>query len=280
VNKAGINATLPSETAVLGAANPKHGRWDDHIAEHDQIDIDPALVSRFALIWKLTDKPDEERDRSIGDKMLRTADVAKRIQLPDQTVSDADRGDIEPELAPEFLRKYIAYARSNFTPVFRDDAVRERMNDAYVSLRGANGYDEDAAVPVTPRKLDDALRLAEASARARLSPVIEEQDVERAQRLIGNSLRQFGVNDDGDLDVDTVETGTSKTQKQRREGLKDLIAEHQPNSGPLGVDDLVDIAQEELGLAERTIRDEVEAMVKAGEAYQPGAEGTVRVFRS
>ena len=280
VNKAGINATLPSETAVLGAANPKHGRWDNYTADHEQIDIDPALVSRFALIWKLTDSPDEDRDRIIGDKMLRTADVAKRIQLPDATVSDADRAEIEPELDPEFLRTYIAYARANFTPVFRDDAVRERMTDAYVALRGANGYDDEAAVPVTPRKLDDALRLAEASARARLSPVIEEQDVERAQRLVGSSLRQFGMNDDGDLDVDTVETGTSKPQKERRNGLKELIAEHQPKSGPLMIDELVDIAADEMGLDERVTRDEVEEIILAGEAYEPGAEGTVRVFSS
>lgn len=277
VNKAGINATLPSETAVLGAANPAEGRWEPMQPAHDQIDIDPALLSRFGLLFKLVDEPDESRDRKIGETMLRTADAAKRIQLPGG--KSVDTSDIDPALDPEFLRKYIAYARTNYVPVFRDQSVRREMVDAYVTLRGSNGYDGDAAVPVTSRKLEDVRRLAEASARARLSDVIEEQDVERAQKLVGESLQEFGVNDDGSLDADTIETGTSKTQKQRFRHIEDLIVELQPDDGGgLNIGTLAAEAEERYGYQRRVIRDDVEKMKRKGEAYAPDGDESVRVF--
>ncbi|MFC6825709.1 minichromosome maintenance protein MCM [Halopelagius fulvigenes] len=278
VNKAGINTTLPSETALLGAANPKDGRWDPYKETHEQIDIDGALLSRFGLIWKLTDEPDEERDTRISDTMLASKDIGKRLSINTNSVGDDERAAVEPALDTEFLRKYIAYARANYTPVFRDDDVREHAREKFVTLRSSNGYDPDAAVPVTFRKLQDVHRIAEASARARLSPVIEEQDVKRAQRLVGASMRQFATNDDNEFDADITETGTSKTQKERKESLRQLIIELQGDEGPLMVGELCSEAEEQLGLKPRVTKDEVEVLCQKGEAYRPGGEGTVRVF--
>ncbi|MFB6228383.1 MAG: LAGLIDADG family homing endonuclease, partial [Halobacteriales archaeon] len=49
ISKAGINATLKSRCALLGAANPKYGRFDEYEPIAEQIELDPALISRFDL---------------------------------------------------------------------------------------------------------------------------------------------------------------------------------------------------------------------------------------
>ncbi len=60
VAKAGITATLQCRCSMLGAANPKYGRFDDNESLSDQINMPPALLSRFDLIFALTDKPKAE----------------------------------------------------------------------------------------------------------------------------------------------------------------------------------------------------------------------------
>src|SRR6056297_689290 len=64
VSKAGINATLKSRCSLLGAANPKYGRFDQYEPIGEQIDLEPALISRFDLIFTVTDEPDPEEDSS------------------------------------------------------------------------------------------------------------------------------------------------------------------------------------------------------------------------
>ena len=53
VAKAGINATLKSRCALLAAANPKLGRFDEYLPIHEQINMPPALLSRFDLIFSI-----------------------------------------------------------------------------------------------------------------------------------------------------------------------------------------------------------------------------------
>ena len=55
IAKAGITATLRSQCALLGAANPKKGRFDAHLPIAEQINMPPSLLSRFDLIFVLQD---------------------------------------------------------------------------------------------------------------------------------------------------------------------------------------------------------------------------------
>ena len=72
VAKAGILATLKCRCSLLGAANPKLGRFDpfENIAE--QINMPPSLMSRFDLIFILQDRPDEKRDTNIAGHILKS----------------------------------------------------------------------------------------------------------------------------------------------------------------------------------------------------------------
>lgn len=65
VAKAGITTVLNSRSAVLAAANPVYGRYDDFKSASEQIDLMTTILSRFDLIFLVRDVREEERDRMI-----------------------------------------------------------------------------------------------------------------------------------------------------------------------------------------------------------------------
>ena len=79
VAKAGITATLKSRCALLGAANPKYGRFDQYGDIGDQINMPPSLLSRFDLIFVMTDTPEQKLDLAIAEHILKTHGVGELI---------------------------------------------------------------------------------------------------------------------------------------------------------------------------------------------------------
>ncbi|WP_237560421.1 LAGLIDADG family homing endonuclease [Halolamina rubra] len=208
VSKAGINATLKSRCSLLGAANPKYGRFDQYEPIGEQIDLEPALISRFDLIFTVTDQPDPEHDSRLAEHILKTNYAGElhtqREQVPNSEYTAEEVENVTEEVAPdidtELLRKYIAYAKRNVYPTMSDEA-KEAIEEFYVDLR-SKGADEDAPVPVTARKLEALVRLAEASARVRLSDTVEEQDAEKVIGVVRNSLEDIGVDPEtGEFDA-------------------------------------------------------------------------------
>ena len=276
VSKAGINATLKSRCSLLGAANPKYGRFDQYEPIAEQIDLEPALVSRFDLIFTVTDKPDGEKDRRLADHILMTNYAGElstqRAQLatPNATEQDVEEAsaNVQPAIDPDLFRKYIAYAKRNCFPTMADEA-REKIRDFYVDLR-ERGTEEDAPVPITARKLEALVRLAEASARVRLSDTVEVEDAERVIDIVRASLQDIGVDPEtGQFDADVIETGTSKTQRDRIKNIRTLIAEIEDDyQEGAPVEEVLSRAAE-LGIDESKAEHEIEKLRQRGEVYEP-----------
>ena len=67
ISKAGINASLRTRCAVLAAANPKAGRFQPFLRFLYRTNQSaPPLISRFDVIWLLTDEPSEDKDAKIA----------------------------------------------------------------------------------------------------------------------------------------------------------------------------------------------------------------------
>ncbi|QFU81928.1 LAGLIDADG family homing endonuclease [Natronorubrum aibiense] len=279
VSKAGINATLKSRCSLLGAANPKYGRFDHYEPISEQIDLEPALVSRFDLIFTVTDDPDEEKDRNLAEHILTTNYAGElttqREQMTSIDVSNEEieemTGQVDPEIDAELLRKYIAYAKQNCHPRMTE-AAREAIRDFYVDLR-LKGTDEDAPIPVTARKLEALVRLSEASARVRLSDTVEQHDAERVIEIVRSCLQDIGVDPEtGEFDADIVEAGTSKSQRDRIKNIKQLISDIEEEYDDGAPVDIVLDRAEEIGMDHSKAEHEIEKLKQKGEVYEPSTD--------
>ena len=276
ISKAGINATLKSRCSLLGAANPKYGRFDQYEPIGEQIDLEPALISRFDLIFTVTDEPDEEADAELAEHILRT-NYAGELNTHREQNSTSDYSaeevanvtdTVAPEIDPELLRKYVAYAKRDCFPTMTEEA-KAAIRDFYVELR-TKGSGEDAPVPVTARKLEALVRLAEASARVRLSDTVEEEDAERVIGIVRSSLEDIGIDPEtGELDADVVETGTSKSQRDRIKNIRGIIADIEEEYDEGAPVDVVIERAEEVGMEASKAEHEIEKLKQQGEVYEP-----------
>ena len=276
VSKAGINATLKARCSLLGAANPKYGRFDQYEPIGEQIDLEPALISRFDLIFTVTDTPDAEHDSRLAKHIIKTNYAGEintqRTELASSEFTSEQVAEVTQEVAPEIdaelLRKYIAHAKRSCFPTMTEEA-KQLIEEFYVDLR-SKGADEDAPVPVTARKLEAMVRLAEASARLRLSDTVEREDADRATNIVESCLKDIGIDPEtGQFDADVVETGTSKSQRDRIKNIKGLIAEIEDEyQEGAPIEEVIDRAGE-IGMDPGKAEGEIEKLRTKGEVYEP-----------
>lgn len=280
ISKAGITTSLRSRCSLLAAANPKYGRFSlmDPIA--DQIDLPPSLVSRFDLIFLIADVPSETTDARISDHILRTQRAGQaRVRKAYRVADDEDAAtlketmDVDPLISPESLRKYISYARRFVFPALTEEA-NQILRDFYREMRMKASSDPDSPVPVTARQLEALVRLAEASARVRLSNKITAEDAERVTALTLSSLRQICTDDDGNIDVDLLMSGEGKGSRDLKTVIRSLLRQ---NEGSMRIDDLIESLVAQKFRRDRAER-AVEELSQLGELIQPRPNVTVRLI--
>ncbi|NJD51237.1 MAG: minichromosome maintenance protein MCM [Candidatus Methanoperedens sp.] len=278
IAKAGIMATLKSRCALLGAANPKFGRFDRYEPIAKQINMPPALLSRFDLIFILTDEPSVNRDTAIAEHILKAHYAGelstRRKNIINSGISPDDITKameiIRPVLEAEKLRKYIAYTKRNIFPIIQDDA-RKHLIDFYLGLR-KQGEAPDSPVPVTARQLEALIRLAEASARVRLSNVITTDDTSRIIRIVMASLKQVMTDPEtGRLDADIVNVGMGKSQRDRIKVLREIIRDLQKEMGAAPMEEIIS-RTEESGIKKETVEDMIQKLKSAGEIIESSNE--------
>lgn len=272
VAKAGITAVLQARCAVLAAANPKFGRFDETKFVPEQLDLAPTLLSRFDVIFSLIDRPESERDRSMANHILRGHLVGewrrRREEGKEVPEEDTEIMDVyAPHFDPIFLRKYVAYAK-RLSPVMTPESM-ETIKGKYLEIRKA-GEPAGASVPITPRQLEAIIRLAEASARARLSPKVESQDADRAVRITEYWMRRV-AGEEGRFDIDIVQVGISQSQREQIIVLRDAIGQLSERN-PAGVADYEDIVRVagERGLSAAKVDQWLKRWSQEGEIYSPG----------
>jgi replicative DNA helicase Mcm len=265
VNKAGINATLNSRTAMLAAGNPEYGRFDRYESLAQQIDLGPTLMSRFDLMFMVNDSPDRETDQDVIDHMMDSRRAAAKKALGEK-LTEAERQSSEPAISVDTLRAYIAYAKEEVTPYIHEnnDDAREHLKEEFLKLRLANAHNEDNPVPVTYRQEEAIERLAEASARVRLSDEVTKADVDRALSLVQKSMQQVGIDPEtGEFDADIIETGQSKSQRDRIQNIIGLIEEL---DGPTR-EELIDEA-EDIGIEAEKVENEISRLKDNGQVVE------------
>jgi replicative DNA helicase Mcm len=256
ISKANVHATLRAETSVLAAANPKFGRFDPYQSIQSQINIDPALLNRFDLIFILKDMPERIKDAAIASHVLLERQHVQETKIP---------------IEPSFFRKYVAYAKRKIIPELTDKAIDEIKN-FYVELRNMPTVSNDLIkpIPVTARQLEALVRLAEANAKARLSKKVTKEDAKKAIDLLKFCLQQVGFDyETKTFDIDKISTsGITASQKSKIIFVREAISRLESRFGKL-------IPMEELdkeleGKMEREIVEEViDKLAMAGDVFKP-----------
>jgi replicative DNA helicase Mcm len=274
VAKAGINATLKSRCAILAAANPKLGRFDEFLPIHEQINMPPALLSRFDLIFSILDKPHRQKDTDLATHILNThkaGEISENINKTKKSKYTKKQQEmfiknVMPFFEPEFLRKYVAYAKRTIYPVMTDEAL-EILKNYYVDFRNSS---EDT-VTFTPRQLEAFVRLAEASAKIRLSQEVTIDDAKRAIYIIDQYLRRVGMDKEtGRFDIDIIATGISHSQHDRMRTLMDIIQRlcNEAKDGNAARGDIIREAEID-GLESSKVEEALDRLKRNGQIYEP-----------
>ncbi len=282
VAKAGITATLKSRCALLGAANPKYGRFDMFGDIADQINMPPSLLSRFDLIFIMTDQPEQKRDLAIAEHIVKTHRVGeliaqhKKSPIPGVTPEYIleQLKPVMPDIDPVLFRKYIAHAKRSCFPMLSLEA-KEALIGYYLRLRGL--AEPNKAVPVTARQLEALVRLGEASARIRLSDTIEVRDAERVIHIVDACLRQVAYDaKTGTFDIDKVTTGISKEKRDIVRVIKDAIRDIGGETRRAGIELVIDAVSSK-GFSRDKVKDGIDMLLRNGEAMEP-KQGIVQLI--
>jgi len=254
VAKAGIVAKFRTKTAILAAANPKYGRFDQSKNLADQFDIPPTLLSRFDLIFPIVDILDEEKDARLAEHILGTH---MGLNKPSDELFDR-----------ELLRKYVAYARRNVAPKLTAQAS-EKIKNFYVDLRSKSK--ESGSVAITPRYLEGLVRLAEAHSKMRLGKEVTEADADIGIFLFNYVMQQIMTDKaTGVFDVDVVATGKPKSERekmQKSDTMLDIIREHLRRNDMASIEEVIADAQG-YEIDEKTAKRIITEMLRKGIIYE------------
>jgi replicative DNA helicase Mcm len=268
ITKAGIHAMFKANTAILAAANPKYGRFDPNESPAAQFNIPPTLISRFDLIFPIKDELDEAKDREMVKHILTshfTAGVKAKGSYDKKEMLKAEER-VLPAIEPELLRSYIAYARKEIKPLLTKEAM-DKIEAFYVDLRKMG--QRQKSVPITPRYLEAIIRLAEASAKGRLSETVDLEDSERAIRLMKFCLSGVGVDPEtGKFDIDIIAVGASRSKQDRLKVVYRAVKALSEGTEGATHEALLEEAKTQ-GLRGEEFEDALSSLLRNGDVYKP-----------
>ncbi|QRW27581.1 DNA replication licensing factor MCM2/3/5 family pretein [Rhizoctonia solani] len=219
IAKAGIHTSLNARCSVIAAANPIYGQYDVHKDPHRNIALPDSLLSRFDLLFVVTDdveKTGTERSQTMYSACIAMYHPAMRKEhlgrhcqrfwhnnralreydplihggvAPGPSSRSTRSAAKKPEiLSIPFVKKYIQYAKAKPAPVLTQGAA-DWIVQVYASLRNdeLEGNNKKTS-PLTARTLETLIRLATAHAKARLSSKVEEKDAMAAEEILKFAL--------------------------------------------------------------------------------------------
>ena len=177
ISKAGITTTLNARSSILAAANPLGGRYNPKKSPRDNINLPPALLSRFDLMFLILDTPDLDLDTRLAQHVTNVHRTGKSFNSISADAT-SNSGDLVPLT---LLRRFLSYAKT-LTPVVPSSLI-DYITGAYVSLRLGDLSTPDSTM-TTARTLLAILRLASAMAKLNLRESVSSGDVDEAMRLL------------------------------------------------------------------------------------------------
>jgi len=253
IAKGGIVATLNARAAILAAANPALGRYDPYRTVAENISLPVTILSRFDLIFVLRDVPEKDRDSRMSEHIL---ELHRRRAPP-----------AEPEIPPDLLRKYIAYARS-INPVLTPEAM-EKLKEFYMEMRSASEA-EGSPIAITARQLESLVRISEARARAALRDHVLPEDAEHAIAIMRRSLEEAGIDvSSHKIDIDIIMTGKPKSLQDKLRLVLNVLVDMERDTGVVKRSELIEKLTTEYDLTRTEVERLIGQLIREGTIYEP-----------
>ena len=173
--KAGLVQTMSARTSIIAIANPKYSRWTDNKDLREQINIPDSTLSRFDLVFKLTDEVNVDKDTRLATALLNKDDLLNDTDL----------------IPVEMFKKYVTYAKLEIFPTLTEEA-KQTLVDFYVTTR-QSALASDSAKPITARDLKALERLTIMRAKTELRDTATIEDSKCAIQLYCSALRTIGL---------------------------------------------------------------------------------------
>eukprot|EP00088_Acartia_fossae_P071254 TRINITY_DN9747_c0_g1_i5.p1 TRINITY_DN9747_c0_g1~~TRINITY_DN9747_c0_g1_i5.p1 ORF type:complete len:360 (-),score=68.71 TRINITY_DN9747_c0_g1_i5:7-984(-) len=270
VAKAGIVCSLPTRTAILAAANPVGGHYNRAKTVSENVKLNPALLSRFDLVFILLDKPDTVIDSLLSDHVMhlhskkkskssdiRSNNSLKRSSEEALNLAEGDGtglslearltarpgdGIADDPVPPPILRKYIAHARKTVSPKLTKDACSV-IKEFYLDLR--KNHQSHDGTPITTRQLESMKRLTEARAKLELREEATEQDARDVVELMKLSLADTMTDEFGNFDLNRSHMGSGMSQRNAAKRLISALQRegHRMSKNTFHLDEIRNIAK-------------------------------------
>lgn len=173
--KAGLVQTMSARTSIVAIANPKYSRWTDYKDLREQINIPDSTLSRFDLVFKLTDEVNIDKDTRLATALLNK----------DSLLDDVDL------IPTELFKKYVTYAKLEIFPKLTEEA-KKILIDFYVRTR-QSALQDQSAKPITARDLKALERLTIMRSKTELRENATVEDAECAINLYCSALKTIGL---------------------------------------------------------------------------------------
>lgn len=231
IHKGGLNQRFNTRCSVIALCNPKGIRFDHYNDDPltKQITIPADTSSRFDLIFKIVDTPDQKKDLAIAEHQARQWARYEGGSQDDQ--EECNR------ISQDKLSKYLQYAKT-IKPRTNPE-TRKAIVDYYLTLRKPDG---SGTIAATARQNNGLYRLTKSIAKLRLSDTCSEKDVEEAINIHKASLEALRDPTSGKIDVDIL-YGSSQSQRDRVRQIMQIIHDLQGSNGNKAFfDDIISIA--------------------------------------
>jgi len=173
IAKAGIHASLNARASILAAANPVGGRYDRSKSLKANLNIGPALMSRFDLFFVVLDECDEAMDLNIARHIV--------------SIHQKKESALKPFFTPTQVQRYIKYARTK-KPIITQESAK-CFENFYLQLRASDSVGASRmSYRITVRQLESMIRLSEALARLHCDDWVKPKYVTEAARLLRKSI--------------------------------------------------------------------------------------------
>ena len=173
MNKSGSTGIpVNARTAVIAAANPRNGIYDDSMSVKDNLNLEEPFISRFDRIWNLAKMTQLEQQKMARHVVYSTA------------------GKYDVSLTETELKHYLNTVKK-IIPTLTPEA-QKRIEAWYLRMCELLDNSKEK-IPMEPRQLEGMIRACLARARCYLSETVTQKMVEEEIDLFNRGLETLNI---------------------------------------------------------------------------------------